>query len=84
MCFHGVKFGVAPLGAWLKLRRSLLEFKPMLAVHQHDVGLVADYLFDPCAPEYTFVISQPYPYEPEKHAWLKREMQAMVDADVLE
>ena len=56
----------------------------MLAVRQHDVGLVADYPFDPCVPEDTFVIPQPYPYEPEKCAWLKCEMQAMVAADVLE
>ena len=56
----------------------------MLAVRQHDVGLVADYPFDLCVPEGTFVIPQPYPYEPEKCAWLKREMQAMVDTDVLE
>ena len=45
---------------------------------------MADYPFDPCVPEDTFVIPQPYPYEPEKRAWPKREMQAMVDADVLE
>ena len=30
--FHGVKFVVAPPGAWPELRRSLLEFEPMLAV----------------------------------------------------
>ena len=32
----------------------------------------------------TFVIPWPYPCEPEKHAWLKYKMQAMVDADRLE
>ena len=72
--FHGVKFGVAPPGAWPELRRSLLEFEPMLAVRQQDVGLVAGYPFDPCVPEDTFVIPQPYPYEPGKRTWLKREM----------
>ena len=74
MHFHGVKFGVASPEVWPELCRSLLEFKPMLAPRQHDVGLVADYSFDPCVPEDTFVIPQPYPYEPEKHAWLKREI----------
>ena len=53
-------------------------------MHLQDVGLVFDYPFDPCVPEDTFVISQPYPYEPEKRVWLKCEMQAMVDADVHE
>ena len=56
----------------------------MLAVCQHDVGLVAHYPFDPCVPEDTFVIPQPYPYEPEKCARLKHEMQTMVEADVLQ
>ena len=55
----------------------------MLAVCQHDMGLVADYPFDPCVPEDTSVIPQPYPYEPENCVWLKCEMQAMVDTDVL-
>ena len=32
----------------------------------------------------TIVIPQPYPNEPEKCLWLKCEMQAMEDADMLE
>ena len=68
MHFHGVKFGVAPPEVWPELSRSLLEFEPMLAVRQNDMGLVADYLFDPCVPEDTFAIPQPYPYESEKRA----------------
>ena len=74
MCFHDVTFVIAPPEVWPELRRSLLELEPMLAVRQHDVELVADYPFDPCILEDTCVIPQPYPYEPEKHAWLKREM----------
>ena len=74
MRFHGVKFEVAPPGVWPELHRSLLQFEPMLVVRQHDVGLVADYPFDSCVPEDTFVIPQPYPYEPQKHAWLKHEI----------
>ena len=46
--------------------------------------MVADYPFDLCMPEDTFVIPQPYPYEPEKQTRLKCDMQAMVEADVLE
>ena len=72
--FHDVKFGIVPPEVWPELRRSLLEFEPMLAARQHDVGLVADYPFDPCVPEDTCVIPQPYPYEPEKRAWLKCDM----------
>ena len=72
--FHYVKFGIAPPEVWLELRRSLLEFEPMLAVRQHELGLVADYPFDPCVPEDTCVIPQPYPYEPEKRPWVEREM----------
>ena len=74
MLFHGVKFRVAPLGAWPELCRSVVEFKPMLVVCPDDVGLVADYPIDPCVPEDTFIIPQSYPYEPEKCAWLKCEM----------
>ena len=37
--FHSVKFGKAPPEVWPELRRSLLEFEPMLAALQHDVGL---------------------------------------------
>ena len=84
MRFHGVKFGVAPPESWTELHMSLLEFEPMLAAHRQDVGLVADYPFDPCVPEDTFVIPQPYPYKSEKCVWLKHEMQATVDADVID
>ena len=72
--FHGVEFGVAPRGEWPGMRRQLLEVEDMLAARQHDVGFVGECPFDPCVPEDTLVILQPYPYEPEKWVWLRKEM----------
>ena len=46
--------------------------------------MVADCPFDPCVPEVTFVITQPYPYEPEKHMCLKHKMQAMMEVDIFD
>ena len=56
----------------------------MLAVRQHDVGMVATHPFDPGVPVGTYSMPRPYPYDPERRAWIRKEMQAMCDADVLE
>ena len=82
--FSGVTFGVAPVEEWPALRRSLLEFEQRLAAHQHDVGLVQEFPFDPAVPRGTRVSPKPYVYEPEKRMWLRKEMQLMCDHGVLE
>ena len=82
--FQGVSFGMAPPQTWPALRRSLFEFEGHLAVRQHDVGLVSQFPYDPRVPEGTRMIPQPYAYEPERRAWLRRELQLMCETEVLE
>lgn len=82
--FSGVSFGVAPAECWPELRRSLLEVEHCLAARQHDVGFVGQYPFDPAVPAGVRVMPRAFPHDPDKRAWLRREMQLMCDHGVLE
>ena len=84
MCFSGVTFGVAPVEEWPALWRSLLEFEQRLAAHQHDVGLVQEFPFNPAVLRGTRVLPKAYVYELEKCMWLRKEMQLMCYHGVLE
>ena len=77
-------FGVTPVEEWPALRRSLLEFKQWLAAHQHNVGLVQEFPFNPVVPWGMRVSPKPYVYEPEKRMWLQKEMQLMCGHGILE
>lgn len=61
-----------------------MEFEAHLAAHQHDVGYVGEFPFDPGVPAHTRVVPKPYQHEPEKRQWLRTEMQQMCDHGVLE
>ena len=47
MRFSEVRFGIAPVERWPGLRRELLKVEYALAAHQHNVGYVGEYPFDP-------------------------------------
>ena len=42
------------------------------------------YPFDPAVPKHVRVLPRPYPHDPEKRAWLRKEMEEMCKNDVLE
>ena len=42
------------------------------------------YLFDLAVPKHVWVLPRPYPHDPEKRAWLQKEMEEMCRNDVLE
>ena len=42
------------------------------------------YPFDPAVPKTAQVLPRPYPHDPEKHAWLRKEMEEMCKNDMLE
>ena len=82
--FSEVKFRVAPLECWPELRKNLLEVEHGLAARQHDVGFTRGHPFDPVVPKHVWVLPRPYPYDPEKRAWLWKDMEEMCRNDVLE
>ena len=48
------------------------------------MGLVESYPFDPAVPRSARVLPRPFPHDPEKRAWLRKEMEEMCKNDVLE
>ena len=48
------------------------------------MGLVESYPFDPAVPQNAKVLPRPFPHDPEKRAWLRKEMEEMCKNDVLE
>ena len=42
------------------------------------------YPFDPAVLKTVWVLPRPYPHDPEKRAWLRKEMEEMCKNDVLE
>ena len=72
--FLDVSFGVALAECWPELRRSLLEVEHCLAAGQHNVSYVGQYLFNPAVLTSAKVLPRPFPYDPDKQAWLRCEM----------
>ena len=56
----GMTFGETPVEEWPALQCSPLEFKQQLAAHQHDVGLVREFPFNPAVPWGMRVLPKPY------------------------
>lgn len=56
------------------MRRDLLEFEHRLACRQNDVGLVAEFPFDPKVQPGTRVVHKPTPLAPDRRRWVKKEM----------
>jgi hypothetical protein len=81
--FEGVDFGVAPEGAWGKLRQDLLEFEDYLAAEQHDVGTVPDYPFSMELRRDTSVHQKPTPLPPHQREWVNKEMASLEQAGVV-
>ena len=48
------------------------------------MGLVESHPFDPAVPRSARVLLRPFPHDPEKLAWLQKEMEEMCKNDVLE
>ena len=48
------------------------------------MGLVESYPFDPAVPRSANFLLRPFLHDPEKRAWLRKEMEEMCKNDVLE
>ena len=68
---------------WPQLRRDLLQFESHLACRQDDIGLVADYPFDPGVKPGTKVFQRPTPLPPAQREWVRKEVEKMERAGVL-
>ena len=68
--FSEVGFGIALVKCWPDLWRKLLEVEHGLAAHQHDVGYVGEYPFNPAIPKGVRVLLHPFPHDHDKHTWL--------------
>ena len=66
------------------MRRELLEFEDLLACHQHDVGLVEEFPFDPKVHPDCRVYHRATPFPPDRRQWVRKECADLVASVVLE
>ena len=61
---------MAPVDAWPKLRRDLLEFEMSIAYHQHDIGMVKGFWFDIDMPSHIRVHHQLREFNARQREWV--------------